>query len=142
MNKYCVHLSALCVVHGVRLLIDVTMPREHCYCETSSRVVVTPPVDDETQYAAVLHEFGHLCHTNPRPSSLQSHPRTIQEMRILLEEEDHAWDWARQHAGSEWTTGMEMVYQWARETYRKRLERMVKNSLGGSRAALSVKGWR
>lgn len=141
MNKYYVHLETLCIVHGVSLHIDPTLRREHCFAAPDLRAVVTPPVEDDTQYAAVLHEFGHICHDKPRPASLRQEVLTERHAMDRLEEEDHAWEWARQHA-QEWTPGMAHVHAWARETYRKHVEYMLKGSLGLRRAALSVKDWR
>lgn len=141
MNKYYVHLETLCVVHGVELHIDTTLRREHCYALPDLRAVVTPPVEDDTQYVAVLHEFGHICHTAARPESLREEVLTPRHAMDRLEEEDHAWAWARQHAQN-WSPAMQMVHDWARETYRKNVERMLKNSMGLRKAALSVKEWK
>lgn len=141
MNKFYVHLETLCIVHGVELHIDSSLRREQCYALPDIRCVVTPPIDDETQYAAVLHEFGHICHQAVRPNSLRREVTSVRCMKERLEEEDHAWDWARAHA-MDWTPGMEMTYAWARETYRARLEQMLKTSMGLRRAAFSVKDWK
>lgn len=141
MNKYYEHLHTLCIVHNVHFVLDITLRREQCYALPMHRTVVSPAVDDDTQYAAVLHEMGHCCHTHPKLFLPFGVPTNTHETTLLLQEEDYAWEWAQQHA-LEWTAPMAHVHAWARETYRKRLEEMVKADMGLKKAALSVKGWK
>jgi hypothetical protein len=87
--------------------------------------VIAREVTDETSYVVVLHELGHhlspfgklrtaLKVAEPGPSSpIRERHRYI---KLMLEEEMAAWEWARYNALF-WSAGMEQVFQYALNTY-------------------------
>jgi len=153
MNKWYGHLHTLCIVHDVVLRIDPN--RVDLLLQTPDglvpvggmayvdlRAVLSPEVSSAAQYAIVLHEMGHLCHGKPRPGVISTFAvLTTRDAMHCMEEEDHAWDWARAHA-MEWTPAMEVAYEYGRETYRQEVVRRVKTDLGLNRAAFKVKDWK
>jgi hypothetical protein len=70
------------------------------------KYVVTPPVTDETSYAVVMHELGHLLH-----------PTGMVPGASLMLQEESAWEWA-EHYALHWTVAMEQVKTLCLEEYR------------------------
>ncbi|MBE3072755.1 MAG: hypothetical protein IMZ67_07240 [Acidobacteria bacterium] len=86
-------------------------------------VVVARPVTDETSYAVVLHELGHVIAPSGQLGlELECRrrggtPTTARDWALLVVEEEAAWEWAK-HDALDWTPAMESVCQYALSTYR------------------------
>lgn len=87
--------------------------------------VVGRPVADETSYAVVLHELGHILSPLGRIKSKvpvakgwdATHPRERhRQAGLLLDQEYAAWEWAEYNALC-WTPAMEQVKLYALGTY-------------------------
>jgi hypothetical protein len=82
----------------------------------SRGIAIAPVVDDET-YAIALHELGHLLSPmgmlqhEMTPMALASGHQFVTErdVKLQLEEEYAAWDWAR-HYALEWTPAMDACH--------------------------------
>jgi hypothetical protein len=92
----------------------------------NERMVLAPPIDDETSYVVVVHEFGHHLAPNgycvkkePGPTA---HPRErFEYLAAKLVAEEAAWDWARYYVEQvfTWTVAMESVKQYAFGSYQQ-----------------------
>jgi len=98
-------------------LVETSDARPEDACAIPAiRTVVSSPIIDQTIYAIVLHELGHLL--SPL-GSLRQHetPTTAARLHnLLLAEETAAWEWA-EHYALEWTPAMQAVREWAYQTY-------------------------
>jgi len=106
------HAHQLAEAFEVRLVEvpDANWKPEYAAAEATSRVVVAHPIIDETTYAVVLHEIGHLA----APWGVLQ--RDHANRNLTRVEEAAAWEWAR-HYALEWTAVMEQVATWAEQTY-------------------------
>jgi hypothetical protein len=114
------HARALAVAFDVQLVEDPRLKPDEACALTSGRVVFAAPVIEETTYAVVLHEIGHLA----SPTGIVRHAVAPggNPASVLLIEEEAAWAWA-QHYALEWTPVMESVKTWALGTYQENLRR-------------------
>lgn len=113
-RQLCTHALELAGAFNV-VLIFVPDCERHLACATLAygrRVVAARGIDDETSYAVVLHELGHVL----SPWGLLRTIKTKGNKNLMLEEERAAWDWAR-HYALEWTAAMASVERWAMGTY-------------------------
>lgn len=74
--------------------------------------IVARDIDDETAYAAVMHELGHALSA----WGMLRTEKTKLNWNLILEEERAAWDWAR-HYALDWTTAMASVERCAMLSY-------------------------
>jgi len=110
------HAREVAGAFGVHLVLDGAVKPEDAVAgvtrEDRRRVVIAAPIVDETTYAVVLHELGHLLH----PGGSVRTAATAKSLGLMQHEEEAAWSWARHHA-LEWTAVMETVAEWALSTY-------------------------
>lgn len=105
------HAARLAEGFNIRWIASELLKPDEAFAVSNIRVVLSRPVTDETSYATVLHEFGHLAALN----GFVDGPRTGTVRRV---QEEAAWEWAR-HNALEWTPTMEQVAQMCEATYRK-----------------------
>lgn len=106
------HAIAIAKAIGVRLIeTDVIKPDE-AFAVVGPRLVVCHPIIEETTYAVVLHEVGHLAAPGAAFGG---------SAEIVLAAERAAWTWARAHA-LEWTPTMDALATWCESTYAKNVE--------------------
>lgn len=106
------HAADLAVAFNVRLITSPLLRPEEAFAEVKRRAVFATTIVDETTYAVVLHEIGHLA--APTGSLVSKGARG--SMNLQRVEEDAAWAWAR-HYALDWTPAMEAVATWAEGTY-------------------------
>lgn len=97
------------------MLVFVPDCERHEACSTlvyQRRVVLARGIDDETSYAVVLHELGHVLSA----WGMLRTAKTLDNWNLVIEEERAAWDWAR-HYALEWTVAMASVERYAMSTY-------------------------
>ena len=104
------HARRLAEAFDIRWLDSELLRPEEALAIWNLRVVISRPVSDETSYAVVLHEFGHLAALNGVVVGLHRN-NTIRRVQ-----EAAAWDWA-QHVALEWTPAMAQVRQLCEATY-------------------------
>ena len=93
-------------------------------------IVNIPPVVDETTYAVALHELGHcIAPCGTLTSTEASHrmikqrqPTTLRDVKLRLDEEWAAWEWARAYA-LEWTPAMVAIERSSISSYRANAKR-------------------
>lgn len=124
--RYAQHVSELAKAFKVHLTIvtdeaphaaaaGFLLKDKHLPLHKRRRLVKITPVIDETTYAAALHELGHCLH----PLGMMDvgmEIKTLKDMRLKLDEEHAAWEWA-QHYALEWTPAMEAVKRHSFESY-------------------------
>jgi len=104
------HVQQLADAFEVRLIISPLLKPEEAMAIPAHRLVLAAPIHEDLGYAVVLHELGHLASPT---GALQGVTRTP---RVLLTEEEAAWNWAR-HYALDWTASMEGLARWAMSTY-------------------------
>ena len=130
------HAFAMATSFGVDLVLDPTLARnEAAVLRTQSlglerllgmsdTIVHASPIDDETSYAVVMHEIGHVVAPNGWCAAKQpppgAHPRdwfTFYAAKLVAE--DAAWEWAQYYIEQVfvWTAAMEQVKQYGLGTY-------------------------
>jgi hypothetical protein len=132
------HVLDLATAFNVTLTLDPDRERHFALSNPTARTVEARDITDDTSYAVVLHELGHCC----APSGALPYERTeaLRERdfakigRLILAEEDAAWEWAR-HYALDWTLGMEAAYQCSFTSYTQSPARDV-----GLRSALLTLG--
>ncbi len=110
------HAQQLATAFDIWLVVHPGMRPEDACAIPALRAVVTSPIVDQTIYAVVLHELGHLL--SPL-GSLRQHETPGSAARLYnlrLDEERAAWEWA-EHYALEWTPAMQAVREWAYQTY-------------------------
>jgi len=112
LNQLQVHARELAAAFDVRLIEDARIRPEEALGIPHLRMVLTHPVIEETTYAIVLHEIGHLA----APLGVVRHVAGGDLGNLRRVEEEAAWGWAR-HYALEWTPTMEALAQWAEGTY-------------------------
>lgn len=129
------HAYDLAAAFGIDLLLFVEQPPDLAaavhHPDGIRKGVIAKTITDETSYAVVLHEMGHLLSPlgylrgplGVKEPSKFDHPRDRHRwMNLRLEEEQAAWEWAR-HYSLVWTLPMQMVEQQAYATYIQAKER-------------------
>jgi hypothetical protein len=106
------HACDLAVAFDIRLILDKRLRPEEALALPHLRVVIATTITEETTYAVVLHEFGHLVAALGAVRT----PRDPRNANLMRVEEDAAWAWAR-HYALDWTPTMEAVATYARSTY-------------------------
>ncbi len=106
------HCHDLAKAFDVRLIEDSKLPPEHARADVANRTVFSAPIADETIYAVVLHEMGHVL----APAGALRTESTRLSSGLMLHEEQAAWEWA-QHYALEWTAVMQGLREWALRTY-------------------------
>lgn len=121
------HVRDLAAAFGVRLLVDPTLAPDAAGAGmnrlTGEDFVLIPAVTEETSYAVALHELGHRVaptgnlHAERSPAMrLTGQPACTRDMRLQLDTETAAWDWAKHHALA-WTPLMARVRAMTFRTY-------------------------
>jgi hypothetical protein len=129
------HITDLCAAFGVRHKVvpgsnasaGWLLSSMHLPASERRFGIHTGPIVCEASYAGGLHELGHtqspLGYLTPLLGSTQhaaAAPRTLRDVRLMLEEEHAAWDWARHYVlGGDWTVTMQQVEKICLETYYK-----------------------
>ena len=98
--------------------------------ERRFRIRISPVVCEAT-YAVAMHELGHCLSplgflTPVLGSTPNAHvaPSTLRDVRLVLEQEQAAGDWARHYTlGNEWTAAMQQVESICLEGYYKNARR-------------------
>lgn len=96
----------------------------HRPIETRRSLIAIPPVTDEVTYAAALHELGHCLSPlgrirtvhGSRDCRTRGELSTLRDVRLLLDEERAAWEWAH-HYALEWTDVMTYVERVCLDSY-------------------------
>lgn len=135
--RYAKHISDLAAAFHVRLIVErrarperaaagtiIVRGQEDVHHSQRERCISIAPVIDETTYAVALHELGHCLHPMGMVSlthgSLTMRKTkqcsTLADVRLELEEERAAWEWAHQYA-LEWTPSMTAVERLSYNTY-------------------------
>lgn len=123
------HVHDLAQAFHVRVFVRTDMqPHEAAAAETidDRRVIVVSPIIDDSTYAVALHELGHCLSPNgmlpPGEFSRQyQHSKTpacVRDVRLCIEEERAAWEWAHRYAFY-WTDLMAFVERLSRSNYTK-----------------------
>jgi len=136
VEKLAKHAKDLATAFKVELFLSSELFERDNACairhpDGKRRAVLGYPVTDETSYAVVLHELGH--HLSPwgnlryelrlkKPKSLEEGKRYL---RLMLEEERAAWDWAK-HNALYWTTAMMQVEQLAYGSYERKVTELCR----------------
>jgi hypothetical protein len=137
VQKLALHVEDLARAFDVDLLLTPVLRRERAaairHPWSKRRAVLAHPVTDETSYAVVLHEMGHHCavlgHLRAdlmikTPGRFAPREEVMRYLRVMLEEERAAWDWAR-HYALYWTPAMMQVESIAYDSYESPLKRMT-----------------
>lgn len=127
------HVHGLAAAFGVKLIEDPALAPETAGAIPRpwmvpvdvgpEGLVVARPVTDETSYAVVLHELGHVSAPSGQLGPelefrrVGGPPTTARDWALLVTEEEAAWEWAR-HYALDWTPAMESVCQYSLSTYR------------------------
>lgn len=106
------HARALAAAFDIRLIEAPALKPEEALALSRWRVALCHPVIDDTTYAVALHEMGHLA----SPTGVLRTVATGDQSRLMRDEEDAAWAWAR-HYALVWTPAMQAVAAWAEGTY-------------------------
>jgi hypothetical protein len=106
------HARDLALAFDIRLITDPRIKPDEALAIPRRRIVLASDIIDDTTYAVILHEMGHLV---AALGSLRT-AATIGNANLLLDEEDAAWAWA-EHYALEWTPAMQAVKTYARGTY-------------------------
>lgn len=108
------HVHALATSYQVRIIDCPQLRPDEAFAFVPRRMVFAHPIIEETTYAVVLHELGHICRQQVPiylTDVISGHAPQLQ-----LDEETAAWQWARQQALI-WSPAMEAVAMWALDTY-------------------------
>jgi len=131
------HAFELAAAFSIRLLLMEELPPEEAgaivHPDGKRRGVVARLITDETSYVVVLHEMGH--HLSPwgmlrgplrvmPPTEASSATDRLRWIRLMVEEEMAAWDWAK-HYALYWTAAMQQVHDYAYGTYLKEEARIA-----------------
>jgi hypothetical protein len=119
------HASSLASAFGIVVINDVTMLDSHAITSTPNNPhkvahVHIASVTTEAAYATALHEYGHsqaawgLLRTSIPSTGI------VQHMRVRLEEERAAWEWAEYYA-LVWTDEMRRTRVIAQGSYERQL---------------------
>ncbi len=106
------HCHDLAKAFDVRLIEDSKLSPDKARADVAHRTVFSAPIADETIYAVVLHELGHVL----APAGALRTESTRLSSGLMLHEEETAWAWA-QHYALEWTEAMQALRDWALGTY-------------------------
>lgn len=104
------HARELAAAFQIRLIESDQLAPHEAFAVPHLRAIVAATIREETTYAVVLHEAGHLA----APSGVL--PGMQRTSGVLCEEERAAWAWAR-HYALIWTDVMEHVATYAEGTY-------------------------
>ncbi len=96
----------------------------HLPLDDQRKIILIAPVTGEITYAIALHEMGHLLapfgQVTLSQASVQmrltSEPTTRSDVRLQLQEEEAAWEWAR-HYALDWTTRMSDIQRRSFDRY-------------------------
>lgn len=93
-------------------------------------VVYVPPIDSEEAYAGTMHEMGHLLHPTghipgARAPRFLGIPMGQDNLRLILLEEESAWQWA-EHYAIYWTANMEGVKTHAFDSYARPINEEIR----------------
>lgn len=113
------HVAALARAFNVHLEVHEGLSPSGAFAATTTcgkRCVIIHPVIDESTYAVALHELGHQvapCGSYPVSEFSATYRATGRfgsgrDVRLQLDEERAAWEWARAHA-LVWTDLMQRV---------------------------------
>lgn len=138
-RKLARHLSQLARAFGIRVVVRRKMPPHEAGAgymrvngqNTSQRCIIIAPVIDEATYAVALHELGHCCSAfgmlhehGSRRWRTTNQLSCMRDVRLKMEEERAAWEWAR-HYALEWTDLMTFVERIGVESYERKLRRKL-----------------
>jgi hypothetical protein len=139
--RYAQHITQLARAFNVKLVVEPQLRPDQAgagFMMTKDGVLLKNkpfirvlPVTDETSYAAPLHEMGHMLHptghlTDQASKTFRDSVQTagihhavfadFRDVRLLLESERSAWEWAKQYA-LEWTPTMDAVRVMCMKSY-------------------------
>jgi hypothetical protein len=106
------HARDLALAFDIRLMTDARIKPDEALAIPRRRIVLASTIIDDTTYAVVLHEMGHLI---AALGSLRTQD-TSANRNLMCDEEDAAWQWA-EHYALDWTPAMQAVKDYARGTY-------------------------
>lgn len=117
------HVLELAAAFNVEVILDPRLPPDAAgageHPITGRRYIMIAGVTDECTYAVALHELGHcVSPTGILRTSKEREQFTIRTIKLRLEEEIGAWQWAKRHA-LEWTPAMVNVRKMTFGTYLK-----------------------
>lgn len=127
------HVRDLCTAFAVTLIVSPRLPPDqaaagyhtadaHLPIAQRRRAICIAPVRDETTYVVALHELGHAVSPTGALRAIERNHRgpgdiqSLREARLLLDEEEAAWEWA-QHYALEWTQLMQSIQDYALSEY-------------------------
>jgi hypothetical protein len=124
------HVERIAHEHDIVLALSSDQPRNSGRARRMDMpglkgVVVAHDVDDETSYAIVLHEIGHILAPNgtlrepmglKMPTIFSPTHYKQRYLEVMCDEERAAWDWARANA-LWWGAGMAQTEAYAYGSY-------------------------
>lgn len=133
------HVQSLARAFHILLVLDNRLPREMAGAVPDCgklfdeprlrgvRGVFASEITDETGYAIVLHELGHLIAANGvLPRALPEYAPSREERRryanFMFDEEHAAWDWA-EHQALIWSAAMESVRRIGLSSYEEEMKK-------------------
>jgi hypothetical protein len=129
--RYAQHVTDLAHAFEVRLFVHRRMSPSGAGAgfvtiggiETLVKRIDIAPVTDEATYAVALHELGHCLHPlgmlHTQGSKMMrrfNQLATFRDVRLKLESERAAWEWAH-HYALEWTDTMAYVERVGLQSY-------------------------
>lgn len=133
VQNYVDHVFALARAFNVRVVMKLDLSPDAAGAgiinnNIDRKFILIAPIIDETTYAVALHELGHCVHpTGMLYTEMSNRMKTtnkydtLRDVRLQLEEERAAWEWA-EHYALEWTVAMEQVKKISVEAYAKTTE--------------------
>ena len=96
------------------------------YSIPNQRVVMIVPITGEVEYAVLLHELGHILAPTGflRQGMKVTDTVTLPVLRLIVEEEWSAWEWAK-HYALDWTPTMEHVCSITLGGYEEELQNRI-----------------
>ena len=122
------HVAALAAAFDIKVhAFAATVGDSAASCET--RAIFVPPIDGTAAYAAALHELGHILHPGGRlPKPAAGNCAKLAVLRVVIEEEQNAWAWARANA-IDWDVTCDALERHAYDTYANELREMEYDAL-------------
>lgn len=109
------HARELSRAFNVRLVESDQMRPHEAIALPHLRLVLAAPVTEETTYAVVLHEVGHLVSAT---GFVRGGAVDGAAINLVWLEEVSAWEWAK-HYALDWSPAMEAVKAYALGTYER-----------------------
>ena len=118
------HAFELIKRFGIKMMTAKHVDRS--FALPNQRAVAVVPITGEVEYAVLLHELGHILAPCGflRPHMKPSDPVTLPVLRLIVEEERAAWEWAK-HYAIDWTPTMEHICSITLGHYEQQLETTI-----------------